>query len=122
MLGISILIINIDNMPAYLIAMVKVHDPETYQKYTAKTPDIIKAYGGKFLTRGGEVITTEGEPFKDRMVLLEFPSQQAALDMLNSPEYKSAVKDRHASSEARFMVIEGLPDGAAPDTRVVKSG
>ncbi|MEM7375315.1 MAG: DUF1330 domain-containing protein [Bacteroidota bacterium] len=109
-------------MPAYLIAMVKVHDAETYRKYTAKTPDIIKAYGGKFLTRGGKVITTEGEAFKDRLVLLEFPSQQAALDMLNSPEYKAAVKDRHASSEGRFLVIEGVADGAAPDASVVKSG
>ena len=39
-------------MPAFVISMMSVHDPETYSKYTSRTPPIVKKYGGKFLTRG----------------------------------------------------------------------
>ena len=31
-------------MSVYLVAMVKVNDPETYKKYTARTPDIIQKH------------------------------------------------------------------------------
>lgn len=34
-------------MPAYLIARVQVHDPDTYANYTALSPAIIKAHGGR---------------------------------------------------------------------------
>jgi uncharacterized protein (DUF1330 family) len=60
-------------MPAYVIAMMAIHDPETYRKYTDRTPPTVKKYGGRFLTRGEAVSTIEGATYKDRLVLLEFP-------------------------------------------------
>ena len=110
-------------MPALLIATVRVHDSETYRKYTALTPDIVAKYGGRFLVRGADVTTLEGEPFTDRLVVLEYPGMEAAQAMFDSPEYREAVKFRHASSEARFLLVETLPEGAAaPDANVRKSG
>ncbi len=50
-------------MPAYVVASMAIHDPETYRKYTDRSPALIKKYGGKFLTRGDEVTAAEGEPF-----------------------------------------------------------
>ncbi|MFC1952997.1 DUF1330 domain-containing protein [Chloroflexota bacterium] len=97
-------------MSAYAIVMVRVNDPETYRKYTAQTPQIVNKYGGKFLSRGGEVDTIEGEPFNDRLVILEFPSKQAIHDMFADPEYQTAAKYRKASSEARILAIDGIPD------------
>jgi uncharacterized protein (DUF1330 family) len=109
-------------MSAYLIAMVRVDDVETYKKYTAQTPALIEKYGGRFLVRGGAVTTLEGEPFKDRLVVLEFPSKEAIEKFYGSPEYQEVMKFRHASSESRFLVAEGTPPGlAAPDDRVVGS-
>jgi uncharacterized protein (DUF1330 family) len=55
-------------MPAYFICTMSIHDPETYRKYTALTPATVNRYGGKFLTRGEEVLTVEGEKFADRLV------------------------------------------------------
>lgn len=110
-------------MSAYLIAMVRVDDPETYKKYTAKTPDIIARHGGKFLVRGGEVEALEGEPFRDRLVVLEFPSKEHVQNFYQSPEYQEIVKYRHDSSESRFLLADGVPgDGSAPADRVEKSG
>ena len=97
-------------MPAYAIVMVRVDDPETYKEYTLRTPPIVKKYGGKFLARGGEVNTIEGEPFNDRLVILEFPSKRAIHDFFSDPEYQVASEYRKASSEARILAIDGVSD------------
>ncbi|MEH6650999.1 MAG: DUF1330 domain-containing protein [Motiliproteus sp.] len=105
-------------MPAYIVSMMSITDAETYRKYTDRTPAIVKQYGGKFLARGGDVLTIEGEPYKDRMVLLEFPSKQAILDWMADPAYQEAVVYRHASSEARIFVIEGSDNSLNPDPQL----
>jgi uncharacterized protein (DUF1330 family) len=106
---------------AYVIAMVRVDDPETYKEYTSRTPPTVKKYGGKFLARAGEIDTVEGEPFNDRLVILEFPSKQAVHDWLADPEYQAAAKYRKASSQARLLVIDGVANTYAPDAKVAKS-
>ncbi|MGI9261694.1 MAG: DUF1330 domain-containing protein [Woeseiaceae bacterium] len=102
-------------MPAYVVSMMSISDPETYRKYTDRTPPIVEKYGGKFLARGGEILTVEGEDYKDRMVILEFPSRQAILDWYADPEYEEARAFRHASSEARIFVIDGNDNTLDPD-------
>ena len=110
-------------MSAYLICTVRVDDPETYKLYTAQTPALIARHGGRFLVRGGAVETLEGPAFGDRMVVIEFPSMEAARGLYASPEYQAAMIHRQASSEATFLLAEGAPDGdPAPDAQVVKSG
>jgi len=105
-------------MPAYVVAMMSIHDPETYKKYTDRTPPIVRRYGGKFLTRGEEITTVEGEEYTARMVILEFPSKQHIEDWYADPEYKEAMKFRHASSEARILVQEGGADTNDPDPKL----
>jgi uncharacterized protein (DUF1330 family) len=48
-------------MAAYVVSMMSIQDPKTYKKYTDRTPPIVKRYGGKFLARGGDITTIEGE-------------------------------------------------------------
>ena len=108
-------------MSAYVVSMIQVDDAETYSKYTALTPPTVKAHGGKFLARGGSVETLEGEDFKKRLVILEFPSMEAVREWLASPEYQEARKYRIASSEASILLIEGTADKHVPDPQVVKT-
>ena len=105
-------------MAAYVVSMMSIHDPETYKKYTDKTPPIVKSYGGKFLARGGKITTIEGDPYKDRMVILEFPSGQAVLDWMADKEYQEAKVFRHASSEASILLIEGDDNPFDPNPRL----
>ena len=105
-------------MPAYVISMMSIHDPKTYKKYTDRTPPIVKRHGGKFLARGGDVTTIEGESYQDRLVILEFPSKQSVLDWMSDPEYQDAMTVRHASSKARILLIEGDSDSFDPDPRL----
>ena len=106
-------------MPAYVIAMMKIHDPETYAKYTALTPPTVKKYGGKFLTRGEEVTTVEGELYRDRMVILEFPSKAKVEAWFADPDYQEAMVFRHASSEMRMLLVqEGGDNTEDPDPKL----
>ena len=92
-------------MTAYLIARVDVTDMDQYKKYMALSPGIIEKYGGKFIARGGDVITLEGEAETRRMVLVEFPSAQIAQDFYNSDEYQAAIKVRENAADGQFIVI-----------------
>lgn len=84
---------------------------------------MIAKHGGRFPVRGGVVESLEGPTFGDRMVVVEFPSMEAAKAMYDSPEYQAAAIHRHASSEATFLLAEGAPnDGVAPDAKVTRSG
>lgn len=109
-------------MSAYLICLVRVDEPETYKQYTARTPALIAKHGGRFLVRGGPVETIEGPEFRDRLVVLEFPSTEAVTTFYASPEYQEVKKTRQVASEATFLLAEGVPEGVvAPDDQVVKS-
>jgi uncharacterized protein (DUF1330 family) len=108
-------------MRAYFVCTVRVDDPETYKLYTAQTRALIAKHGGRFLVRGGAVETVEGPVFSDRLVVLEFPSKEAAKAFYNSPEYQAVAVHRHASAESTFLLAEGAPDDGVPDAQVVKS-
>ena len=58
-------------MVAYLIARIDVTDPERYAQYTAHTPRLIAEAGGRFIARGGDVLTLEGPPEENRVVVLD---------------------------------------------------
>lgn len=106
-------------MPAYIVATMSIHDPETYRRYTARTPAIVARYGGRFLTRGDPVTTLEGEPFAQRMVLLQFPDAAAAQAFYDDPEYQEVSAFRRAgASGGRMILQEGRADTAAPDPKL----
>lgn len=95
-------------MSAYIVGKVSVTDPETYKKYIAKTPALIKKHGGRFLVRGGDVQTLEGENFNERMVIVEFPSQEALHNFYNDPDYQAAMVFRHAASTSEILAVQGV--------------
>ncbi len=105
-------------MPAYLIATIAIHDPETYKEYTAHTPGLVARHGGKFLTRGAPVTALEGPAFTDRMVILEFPTQANAEAFFNDPAYQAAAVFRRAASVGRLVVQDGCVTTAVPEANV----
>jgi len=95
-------------MTAYIIARINVTDVEQYKKYIAVTPGIIQSFGGRFIARGGETVTLEGPEETRRVVLLEFPSLERAVEWYNSEEYQAAKQLREGAAEASFIVTAGL--------------
>lgn len=96
----------------YWIARVSIHDPEGYREYLALNADPIREHGGRFLVRGGTAELIEGES-RDRNVVIEFPSYQAALDCMRSPGYQRALAVRQKYSAGDVVVVEGY-DGPQP--------
>lgn len=106
-------------MPAYVVAMMSIHDPKNYKHYTDRTPPLVKKYGGKFLTRGEDITCVEGAEYDGRMVLLEFPSKQHVDDWYNDPEYQEAVQYRKAASKMNMLLVqEGGAETEAPDPKL----
>ena len=97
----------------YWIAGMDVHDPDNYAKeYVSRNAEPIKAFGGRFLVRGGTKTHFEGTE-RQRVVVIEFPSYQAALDCYNSPGYQDALSHRVKYGSGDFVIIEGY-DGPQP--------
>ncbi len=95
---------------AYIIADVKVSDAEQYKQYMALTPGAITAAGGEFVVRGGRHETLEGGWQPSRLVVLRFPSYEAAKAFYDSALYRAARARRAGATEFfNMVVVEGMP-------------
>jgi uncharacterized protein (DUF1330 family) len=93
-------------MPAaYIIADVKVSDPEQYKQYMALSPAAIAAAGGEFVVRGGRHETLEGKWQPNRLVVIRFRSYEAAKAFYDSELYKEARAKRAGTTEFFNMVV-----------------
>jgi uncharacterized protein (DUF1330 family) len=97
----------------YWIGHVTVTDPEGYRAYVAANARAFAKYGARFLVRGGRYESVEGMA-RQRHVVIEFPSYEAALACYRSPEYQEAMRLRLDAGEADLLVVEGY-DGPQPD-------
>jgi len=96
----------------YWVASVDVSDLERYKGYQAANAEPFHKYGARFLTRGGRTEQVEGN-LRSRVVVIEFPSYEAALACYRSPEYERSRKLREGISTADIIVLEGY-EGVQP--------
>jgi uncharacterized protein (DUF1330 family) len=96
----------------YWIARVDVHDSEAYKKAAAANAEVFAKYGARFLIRGGPREVAEGTA-RQRDVVIEFPSYQAALDCYHSPEFAPVKAARARAVDGDLVIIEGY-DGPQP--------
>jgi uncharacterized protein (DUF1330 family) len=93
-------------MAAYVIGEIDVRDPAIYDDYRKQVLATVQKHGGRFLVRGGKGEALEGAAPK-RVVMLEFPSYQRALEWYRSAEYAPLIKLRQQASEGRLLLVEG---------------
>lgn len=94
-------------MPGYLIANLDVTDAAGFEEYRQKVAAVIAKFGGRYLVRGGELRTLEGNLPIRRLVVLEFPSIEAAQRFYDSPEYQPLLKIRLASTKSDLVLAAG---------------
>lgn len=94
-------------MPTYVIVEVSIHDHKKYEEYKKLTPASIAAFNGKFVVRGGQTITLEGDWKPERIVVLEFPSVERATEWWNSDLYTEAKVIRQQSANTKMIIVEG---------------
>lgn len=95
-------------MPAYIVYQADVHDPDQYAKYIAEAGPAVRAAGGTYLVRGGDVEVLEGEPPVGRVVLIEFPTMAQALEFFRGPVYSRIRELRVDAASARSFVVDGV--------------
>ena len=94
-------------MTAYVIVDIDVHDSVGYDEYKKLAPATVALFGGKYIARGGNTETLEGDWSPSRLVILQFESVEQAKEWLNSDEYSQARKMRHSTAKSNMVVIEG---------------
>lgn len=92
---------------AYWIARITVKDPERYKDYVATAKPAFERHGARFLARGGPYHDLEGEA-RERNVVIEFESVEAALACYGSPEYQEAVLIRQEAADGELVLVEGV--------------
>jgi uncharacterized protein (DUF1330 family) len=92
----------------YVVAQMSVVNQEGYFAYAKQVPDTLEAFGGRFIVRGGEATTMDGEPKGPRNVVIEFPSVKAAQDWYHSLDYQAIIQGRLDNADGCLVIVEGV--------------
>lgn len=99
------------DVPVYMLANLVTHDKEEYLIYEKGFFPLLKKHGGFFLTFDDNIKHMEGtDPRPGRMVIFQFPSENAAEAWYNDPEYQALAEHRRAGAELKSLtMVHGLP-------------
>lgn len=93
---------------AYVINEIWVTDTEAYGEYVRQSPATLEPFGGRFIVRGGNGTPLVGEAPSARVVVIEFPSRDAAESWFASDAYQTILKIRNAASTSRVFIVDGV--------------
>jgi uncharacterized protein (DUF1330 family) len=92
----------------WVVAYHQIANQEKFQAYAKLAQPAVLAGGGKYLVRGNPSEVHESG-LNQRVVLIEFPSLQAAIACHDSPAYKEALKPLAGGAVKRDMrIVEGM--------------
>jgi len=94
-------------MKAYAIVQETVTDQAKFDTYRAGVVATLEPFGGKFVVRGGRLTIVEGEWPHPRLVVIEFPSREAAEGWYRSPAYQKLLPLRLGSAAGNFVIVDG---------------
>ncbi|HEY1103629.1 MAG TPA: DUF1330 domain-containing protein [Burkholderiaceae bacterium] len=92
----------------YIIANVTVTNPAQYEEYRKWSSAAMQAHNAEVCIRGGRIEVLEGDWAPERLVILKFPSFEAAKAFAASPEYSKARDARQGAAIMRMLAVEGL--------------
>jgi uncharacterized protein (DUF1330 family) len=87
---------------------VEIADPAAYGSYRRKVPEIISAYGGRILVRGGDPQSFDGIMPHRRRVIVEFNSPEAVKAFYNSDAYRAVLPIRLNASNGFVCLLTGM--------------
>jgi uncharacterized protein (DUF1330 family) len=92
---------------AYLIAQIRVHDKEGYEKFKAMSGPAIAEYGGRVLVRNPAPDYREGAS-RGIAIVIEFENMDAARRFYESDAYAAARAVREKAAETDLTLVEGI--------------
>ena len=98
-------------MPAYFIVFRdEMKNADQYEAYRPKAVASFAGHDAKGLVANGAVTPLEGAA-PDGVVVLEFPTVEAAKAWYNSPAYQAVLGERLAATSGRAVIVEGVAAG-----------
>jgi uncharacterized protein (DUF1330 family) len=91
----------------YAMFLVKVTDPGWVEPYMGRVEALVASHGGRYLARGPGT-RIEGELDTDVVVIIEFPSTEAAQAFHDDPAYADILQQRLAGSVSHGWVVDGV--------------
>ena len=98
-------------MPAYFVLFRD--EMKNAEQYAAYGPKAVASFAGhdvKGLVANGALTPLEGAA-PDGVVVLEFPTVEAAKAWYHSPAYQAVIGERLAASSGRAVIVEGVSPG-----------
>ncbi|HYR29213.1 MAG TPA: DUF1330 domain-containing protein [Thermoanaerobaculia bacterium] len=95
-------------MKYYSIAEIDITDRSWVQEYVQTVTKQVEHYGGRYLSRTAKIERLEGERKPAQIVVLvEWPTREAALAFYESEEYRPFRERRIAGARNEFLLVAG---------------
>ena len=95
-------------MKAYWVCIYeKIDNSEKLKDYAVKARLAVEKFSGKFLVRGGKNRTNDGIK-SPRIVMVEFPDYNAAINCYDSKEYQNAHDILKGHVIRHHQIVEGI--------------
>ena len=91
----------------YMLIDIQVEDNEQYYRYVQQVGGIVRAHGGRYLARGGEVTSLSGNWNPERIVIVAFDNLEQLKKCFASPDYLRIAPLREQSTVSRAIAVEG---------------
>jgi uncharacterized protein (DUF1330 family) len=95
-------------MNYYTIGEITITDQSWVRDYVQNVTPMVERHGGRYLSRTGRIERLEGERTPAQIVLLvEWPSREAALNFYESEEYRPYRERRLSGAKNEFLLVAG---------------
>ena len=94
-------------MKCYLVLDLKIINLEEFMTYVKNMPAYLQKHGGRYIVEGVEPRLLEGDWLPDRLVILEFPSRDAAESFHSDPDIQPLFDVRRNSTVSKLILAEG---------------
>jgi uncharacterized protein (DUF1330 family) len=92
---------------AYLVAHIRVHDKEAFEKFKSLSGPAIADHNGRVLARNPSPDHREGD-LRGLTIIIEFENMEAARGFYESEAYTAARLVRETAAETDLLLVEGL--------------
>jgi len=92
----------------YIVLNIDIHDPEEFQAYRSRSMPYAASRGGRYIVATNEFEEHESPFNLKRLVILEFPSLEAAKATYEDPYYqKEILPYRVRAATSQVAIVEG---------------
>jgi len=95
-------------MAVLIVAQLRFKDRERYNSYQARFAGVFGKFRGRLVAAAEHPRVVEGQNGPDKIVVLEFPDEAAALEFQSAAEYQEISIDRKAGADALVLQFQSF--------------